>query len=129
LSDEANIESWFEPFDLRGVLAIIAVIGCIGTMLAIYTITQSKKIKSLVASMFVSGNIPMVSLFPTEKQEAHSHWEGILAAGATQVLVIVAAYVMAHLGLVLYRKIKSIHISLPLQSISKYSGHTTSVCI
>jgi hypothetical protein len=71
----------------------------------------------------------MVSLFPTEKQEAHSHWEGILSAGATQVLVIVAAYVMARLGLVLYRKIKNMHISLPLQNISKYSGHTTSVCI
>ena len=54
MSDEANIESWFDPFDLRGVLAIIAVIGCIGTMLAIYTVTQSKKIKSLIASIFVS---------------------------------------------------------------------------
>ena len=32
LSDEANIGSWFEPFDLCGVLAIVAVIGCIGTM-------------------------------------------------------------------------------------------------
>ena len=77
LNDETNIGSWFEPFDLRGVLAIVAIIGCIGTMIAIYTVTQSNKIRSLVASMFVSGNIPMVAPFPTEKQKAHSHWEGI----------------------------------------------------
>jgi hypothetical protein len=94
LSDEANIESWFDPFDLRGILVIIAVIGSIGTMLAIYTITQSKKIKSLIASIFVSTHIPLVEAFPTERQEAHSHWEGIMLAGATQVVVILAAYVL-----------------------------------
>jgi hypothetical protein len=43
LSDEANIESWFDPFDLRGVLAIIAVIGCSGTMLAINPVKEDKE--------------------------------------------------------------------------------------
>jgi hypothetical protein len=62
LSDEANIESWFDPFDLRGILAIIAVIGFVGTVLAVYTVTQSKKLKNLIATMFVSTHIPLVNV-------------------------------------------------------------------
>ena len=50
-----------------------------------------------------------------------------MLAGATQVIVIVAA--LFRLGVFLYKKLKNMHIALPLHKLSNYNGHTTSVCI
>jgi hypothetical protein len=39
------------------------------------------------------------------------------------------AYVLFRLGVFLYKKLKNMHIALPLNKLSNYNGHTTSVCI
>jgi hypothetical protein len=72
LSDESNVGSWFTPFDSRGLIALIAIIGALGTVIAIYTATQSKKIRNLIALMSLLANIPLIEASPMLNANDHN---------------------------------------------------------
>jgi hypothetical protein len=129
LQHETGFSSWFSPFDFRGVLAIIAIIGSIGAVIAIYALTHSNGIRMLLASMVTAGEIPTITGYPTDRTEPHSHWEGIITSGICQLVVLLSAYVLIRMVKNLYQRFMQNRTALPLQQVSKYNRHTTTIYV
>jgi hypothetical protein len=129
LQHETGFSSWFAPFDFRGALAIITIIGSIGAVIAIYALTHSNGIRMLLASMVTAGEIPTITGYPTDRTEPHSHWEGIITSGICQLVVILSAYVLVRIVKNLYQRFQQNRTALPLQQASKYNRHTTTIYV
>jgi hypothetical protein len=130
LNDEANVKSWFAPFDSRDILAIVSIIGGLGAILAINTTAQSSKIRSLLMGVSIAARGPVAEAFPmNDIRQLPEPWNDIFITAMTQILVIIAAYLAYQTACIIYLKIKHFHIRIPLQNISDYRGHTTSICI
>jgi hypothetical protein len=77
-------------------------------------------------SIVASG--PVIEALPTENNKHDPEpWEDIFTTA--QILVIIAAYLAYQIAHAIYLKIKHFHIRIPLQNVSDYRGHTTSICI
>ena len=92
-------------------------------------LTNSNGIRVLLASMVTAGDIPNVGGYPTDRKESHSHWESILTTGISQLVVLVTAYIVIRIVMSLYQRFKDNQSALPLQQVSKYNRHTTTIYV
>jgi hypothetical protein len=129
LNDESNVSSWFAPFDSRGVVALRAMIGAIGTVIAIYTVTQSKRIRNLIATTTLATNIPLIEASPTLHTSNQFLVEEALITAGTQIAAIIVAYLVWRIIKLIYTRFKNMYMTVRLRRVSEYSGHTTGICI
>jgi hypothetical protein len=108
---------------------LIAIIGALGTIIAMHTATQSRRIRNLIATTSLAANIPLIEASPTHNANDEKPWEEALITAGTQIAAIIVAYFAWRVIKLIYTRFKNMYMTVPFRRVSDYHGHKTGICI